>query len=247
MPLPDDVPSSELSSSEPTSRPTIRESSESPCCRPSPRVLARGRAATTRADETVRTCAPVPSARVLAERGAQRERAQQDGEGDQGDGERDLESLEPSETLEHGQHLGRRRLKVFLREAERTLRARWSIPPSRVSAVSRGAARDRRARSAGSRRRAADARAPPRPRGGGDKSSPTDLVSEADVAAERAIREVIEAERPRDAILGEEGDDRAGDSGVQLGHRSARRHRQLPVRHPHGASRWPARARPGSA
>ena len=47
------------------------------------------------------------------------------------------------------------------------------------------------------------------------KSSPTDLVSEADVAAERAIREVIEAERPRDAILGEEGEDRAGDSGVQ--------------------------------
>jgi hypothetical protein len=47
------------------------------------------------------------------------------------------------------------------------------------------------------------------------KSSPTDLVSEADVAAERAVRAVIEAERPRDAILGEEGEDRAGDSGVQ--------------------------------
>ncbi len=47
------------------------------------------------------------------------------------------------------------------------------------------------------------------------KSSPTDLVSEADIAAERAIREVLERERPRDAILGEEGDDKAGDSGLR--------------------------------
>ena len=39
----------------------------------------------------------------------------------------------------------------------------------------------------------------------GSKSSPTDVVSEADLAAERAIRELIAARRPGDAILGEEG------------------------------------------
>jgi myo-inositol-1(or 4)-monophosphatase len=37
------------------------------------------------------------------------------------------------------------------------------------------------------------------------KSTPTDLVSEADLAAERAIREVLERRRPADAVLGEEG------------------------------------------
>ncbi len=37
------------------------------------------------------------------------------------------------------------------------------------------------------------------------KSSPTDLVSEADVAAERAIRSVLELRRPGDSVLGEEG------------------------------------------
>lgn len=37
------------------------------------------------------------------------------------------------------------------------------------------------------------------------KSSPTDLVSEADVEAESAVRRVLEARRPQDAILGEEG------------------------------------------
>jgi myo-inositol-1(or 4)-monophosphatase len=37
------------------------------------------------------------------------------------------------------------------------------------------------------------------------KSGPTDLVSEADVAAEDAIRAVLAAQRPGDAILGEEG------------------------------------------
>ena len=37
------------------------------------------------------------------------------------------------------------------------------------------------------------------------KSSPTDLVSEADVSAEASIREVLGARRPQDAILGEEG------------------------------------------
>jgi myo-inositol-1(or 4)-monophosphatase len=37
------------------------------------------------------------------------------------------------------------------------------------------------------------------------KSGPTDLVSEADVAAETAIRAVLADRRPDDAILGEEG------------------------------------------
>ncbi len=45
------------------------------------------------------------------------------------------------------------------------------------------------------------------------KSSPTDLVSEADLAAERAIRDLLRARCPDDAILGEEGDDVAGTSG----------------------------------
>jgi myo-inositol-1(or 4)-monophosphatase len=37
------------------------------------------------------------------------------------------------------------------------------------------------------------------------KSTPTDPVSAADLAAERAIREVLAAERPGDRVLGEEG------------------------------------------
>ena len=37
------------------------------------------------------------------------------------------------------------------------------------------------------------------------KSGPTDLVSDADLAAESAIRSVLGARRPGDAILGEEG------------------------------------------
>jgi myo-inositol-1(or 4)-monophosphatase len=47
------------------------------------------------------------------------------------------------------------------------------------------------------------------------KSTPTDLVSEADVTTERLIRARLEAARPDDAILGEEGDDRPGTSGVR--------------------------------
>jgi myo-inositol-1(or 4)-monophosphatase len=37
------------------------------------------------------------------------------------------------------------------------------------------------------------------------KSGPTDLVSEADLAAEAAIRRVLSERRPADAVLGEEG------------------------------------------
>jgi myo-inositol-1(or 4)-monophosphatase len=47
------------------------------------------------------------------------------------------------------------------------------------------------------------------------KSTPTDLVSEADLAAERAIRAILRERRPDDAILGEEGDDVAGTSGLR--------------------------------
>lgn len=50
-------------------------------------------------------------------------------------------------------------------------------------------------------------------RGVATKSSPTDLVSEADLAAERAIRDVLAARAPDDAIMGEEGDDTPGTSG----------------------------------
>lgn len=47
------------------------------------------------------------------------------------------------------------------------------------------------------------------------KSTPTDLVSDADLQAERLIREGIARARPHDALLGEEGDDRPGRSGLR--------------------------------
>ena len=47
------------------------------------------------------------------------------------------------------------------------------------------------------------------------KSTPTDLVSEADHAAERLIRERLAAARPDDGILGEEGGDAKGTSGLR--------------------------------
>jgi myo-inositol-1(or 4)-monophosphatase len=46
------------------------------------------------------------------------------------------------------------------------------------------------------------------------KSTPTDLVSDADLAAERAIRELIGARRPDDGFLGEEGGGASGSSGL---------------------------------
>lgn len=42
------------------------------------------------------------------------------------------------------------------------------------------------------------------------KSTDTDPVSEADLAAERAIRAILTSERPHDAILGEEGGETGG-------------------------------------
>jgi myo-inositol-1(or 4)-monophosphatase len=47
------------------------------------------------------------------------------------------------------------------------------------------------------------------------KSTPTDLVSAADLDAEHAIRDVLNRRRPDDAILGEEGDEVAGTSGLR--------------------------------
>ena len=47
------------------------------------------------------------------------------------------------------------------------------------------------------------------------KSTPTDLVSEADHAAEHLIRERLAAARPEDGVLGEEGGDRGGTSGIR--------------------------------
>lgn len=47
------------------------------------------------------------------------------------------------------------------------------------------------------------------------KSTPTDLVSDADLQAERRIREGIERARPDDGMVGEEGDDEPGTSGLK--------------------------------
>jgi myo-inositol-1(or 4)-monophosphatase len=47
------------------------------------------------------------------------------------------------------------------------------------------------------------------------KSTPTDLVSEADLASERAIRELLCERRPHDGFLGEEGGgEQQGESGL---------------------------------
>jgi myo-inositol-1(or 4)-monophosphatase len=46
------------------------------------------------------------------------------------------------------------------------------------------------------------------------KTTPTDLVSEADHASERAIRELLAKRRPEDGFVGEEGDASEGTSGL---------------------------------
>jgi myo-inositol-1(or 4)-monophosphatase len=46
------------------------------------------------------------------------------------------------------------------------------------------------------------------------KSTPTDLVSEADLASERAIRELLARRRPEDGFVGEEGENVEGTSGL---------------------------------
>jgi myo-inositol-1(or 4)-monophosphatase len=47
------------------------------------------------------------------------------------------------------------------------------------------------------------------------KSTPTDLVSEADLAAERTIRELLAWRRPDDGFVGEEGGSEDGTSGLR--------------------------------
>jgi myo-inositol-1(or 4)-monophosphatase len=51
------------------------------------------------------------------------------------------------------------------------------------------------------------------PEGLGAKSSATDLVSDADREAERAIRELLSAERPSDGLVAEEGSRSEAESG----------------------------------
>jgi myo-inositol-1(or 4)-monophosphatase len=51
--------------------------------------------------------------------------------------------------------------------------------------------------------------------GVGSKSSATDMVSEADRSSEALIRERLRAERPDDAIIGEEQDAEEGTSGLR--------------------------------
>ncbi|MEY4347910.1 MAG: hypothetical protein RIS43_329, partial [Actinomycetota bacterium] len=46
------------------------------------------------------------------------------------------------------------------------------------------------------------------------KTSPTDIVTERDIMSEKAIVEAITQHRPSDAILGEEGTNREGTSGL---------------------------------
>ncbi|MDB1088802.1 inositol monophosphatase family protein [Streptomyces sp. ACA25] len=47
------------------------------------------------------------------------------------------------------------------------------------------------------------------------KSSPIDVVTEMDIAAEKLITDLISEHRPQDAVLGEEGGASAGTSGVR--------------------------------
>jgi myo-inositol-1(or 4)-monophosphatase len=47
------------------------------------------------------------------------------------------------------------------------------------------------------------------------KSTPTDLVSEADLASERAIRALLATCRPKDGFVGEEGGSEEGTSGLE--------------------------------
>jgi myo-inositol-1(or 4)-monophosphatase len=46
------------------------------------------------------------------------------------------------------------------------------------------------------------------------KSTPTDLVSEADLASERAIKDLLTEQRPQDGFVGEEGGSQDGTSGL---------------------------------
>ncbi|MFD8286303.1 inositol monophosphatase family protein [Streptomyces solisilvae] len=47
------------------------------------------------------------------------------------------------------------------------------------------------------------------------KTSPIDVVTEMDIAAEKLITDLLARRRPQDGVLGEEGTDSAGSSGVR--------------------------------
>ena len=78
---------------------------------------------------------------------------------------------------------------------------------------------------------------------------PGDFVSQADLRAEKTIREELAKARPGYAFLMEEsGASGAAELGLALGGRSARRHHQLPARHAalvRSASRWSSGAPDG--
>src|SRR3954453_24117436 len=98
-----------------------------------------------------------------------------------------------------------------------------------------------------------------RPEHVGNKSSPTDVVTETDIRAEELIRRLLRDATPEAGVLGEEGEatspaarpglprggggDAAPRRTPRLGHRPARRHRQLPLQRPavHGERRGRAR------
>jgi myo-inositol-1(or 4)-monophosphatase len=69
------------------------------------------------------------------------------------------------------------------------------------------------AREAGAQLREAFARGAGVRLATGTKSTPTDLVSEADLRTEELIRSRLQRARPEDGLLGEEGSDTVGTSG----------------------------------
>ena len=80
------------------------------------------------------------------------------------------------------------------------------------------------------RRRPPARRPPRRPRRGRDQVQPVDVVTEMDIASEKLITGFLSEHRPDDGFLGEEGASVRGQQRHPLGHRPARRHRQLPLR-----------------
>ena len=119
--------------------------------------------------------------------------------------------------------------------------ARWAAAPTRAATGRRCAGADSMSERA-ARRRASTPPGPP-PRSSGDrsrgevtvaatKSSDVDVVTEADRAAERLIRERIAGSPPRRRVPGRGGRRRAGLHRRALGRRPDRRHRQLPLRPP---------------
>ena len=64
------------------------------------------------------------------------------------------------------------------------------------------------------------------------RQGPGDFVSQADIRAEKSLREELAKARPGFGFLMEEAAPRSGRLGMALGGRSARRHQQFPARHP---------------